>query len=1083
MAVISPISVTLDYNYDSNVKVSNVSFYSFDGFYFTLTKLLSGAKDVATNQDNLLVLTDSFKLADNIDNFEEIDKTQIITKSTVSFVSGNTTMYLVAGVAGGNVTVTNVLSAATVFDLDFNTVPFSVSLSSGAALISILGTNTINMQAYRPGDASTYQYFYYTLYNDQLVLITRSTTEVLTINSGSNTLQSTNYTTRDFTNNQLFKLDRFQFSNFNNKGESNLAKYVTTPNDIRVATATSGVSFNYLISTPYKTLDTTLDYSDINITALKNYYSPEGVQTPTLSTISKYYNKLYTGLNTEEGYDKIYLGYEGSEITKLFSKDKDTYFHYPVSAANIALSASTFVKHGALGGSSPWRSDRIFVKKANYRKYSNWGDNPGDQNGTYFCTWLSAGTAGNEPIWVDRYYDPNRINLTNALTSTAYTSAANNYPNLIWDTPSNKTLNPESLYIYHRIGDQDNQTVVDTLSTSLLYHYQNWTTPLINQVTGVSAGVIYNYTVSAVDTLPGTRDQSLDTSLSYATATFNNNDLEHNGITLAFQAYNTDWNNIKGSQLVGNYYDGGLGVCKNNTLLTPFITVNSFNTTNSLLTVNTGLTPIKYNPTGFTGKAVILKSEYDSEYYIVTNDKKIYVYDQDDLNTNTYTFSQTGELIDAILTKQNNFKQIIIVTRPTNSTVFWRKYNTNGELSTIGTTSASSAAYNNVAFDLYNTPIYFNSLSGNGTVDSNNNVFALSGDILIKNINTSTSTAVTSALSAEYIACDHNNNIWLLYAGRNLCKLDNNGNVLWDVYLTNTPYATTTKDYPRILNFIAEIDLNSRNIVHSGVVFDPKTQNIFKIKSNDGSIVKTQSISGVNTGCTILGDTTGYNYQRKYNYTAENNNDITVKMLCRNITNNVNSESIINLNYDVSELTPGWHHFAVTLNQNNNLSLYVDGGLATSTTVGSVSTLYRAYNNKNNPNLVIGTASFKKQTLAQYTNETTDIYRYNGRIADVRYYNQALQQSDIKALQKRFLLNSFSDLKWTTPTGKRYYIEQIERFFLHRFPGAKSNLFNIKIKNSNITDSTLRENIEKNIIASLSKTIPVHTKLNSIIWE
>jgi len=86
-------------------------------------------------------------------------------------------------------------------------------------------------------------------------------------------------------------------------------------------------------------------------------------------------------------------------------------------------------------------------------------------------------------------------------------------------------------------------------------------------------------------------------------------------------------------------------------------------------------------------------------------------------------------------------------------------------------------------------------------------------------------------------------------------------------------------------------------------------------------------------------------------------------------------------------------------------------------------------------------------------------------------------------LQKRFLTESFSDLTWSTPTGERYYIEQIERLFLHRLPGAKSNMFNIKIRNSNITNTGLREIIEKNIIASLNKTIPVHTKLNSIIWE
>ena len=201
----------------------------------------------------------------------------------------------------------------------------------------------------------------------------------------------------------------------------------------------------------------------------------------------------------------------------------------------------------------------------------------------------------------------------------------------------------------------------------------------------------------------------------------------------------------------------------------------------------------------------------------------------------------------------------------------------------------------------------------------------------------------------------------------------------------------------------------------------------------------------------------------------------------RNIATENSTGSAINLNYDVSYLTPGWHHFAATLDNNNTLKFYIDGNVVKSTQVGSASSIYRIYNNKNNPDLIIGSASFKKQTLAEYTG--LDVYNFKGKIADVRHYTQALQQSDIKAIQKQFLKSSFTDLKWSVPTGERYYLEQIERFFLHRLPGAKSNMFNIKIKNSNITNTAVRQIIEKNIIASLSKVVPVHTQLNNIIWE
>lgn len=1085
MAVVYPASISLKYAYDQSVEPSNTSFYSGEGFYFTLSNLLSGARDIATNQETLLVLTDNYNFNDKIDNYYEIDKTEIITRSTVSFLSGNTEMYLIAGTTGTAVSATAVLSAATIFNLDFNTVPGAVALSSNGLYLTSSTPGYVTMAAYIPSFYSTYQYFNYTLFNDQVILFTRTGNRVIEISS-SNILATSPYISTAFTSAQKFKLNRFYYNSINNKGESNLAKYTTTPNDLTVSTATSALKYNYLLSVPYTTLDETETYANVNVAPLKNYYSPQGVQTPELSTQLRNYNKLYTGLNTKDGFDKIYLSYQGSEITKVFTKDTDTYFHYPVSAANVPLSASTLVKSGALGGSSPWRSDRVFVKKANYRNYSNWGNNPGQQNGTFFCTWLSAGTANGEPVWMDRYYNPSQINLTNVLTSTSFTSAANNWPNIVWDVPSTQTLNPESLYIYHRIGDNDNQVVVNTLSSTLTRHISNWTTPLINEATGLESGTLYNFAASAVGIFPGTRDQYIDTNVSYGVLDFTDGELNNSGITLAFYAYNTDWSNIKGSQLVGNYYSGGIGVSKNNTLLTPFTTIINYQR-GELLTTNTGLNTIKYTPVSLSGNNFILKGEYDSSYYIINGDKKLYTFDQDDLNVNTVTLNLSGTLFSAFLIKEQSINQIIVFTKLTNTDIVWRKFNIDGSYSVTGTVSGTSAGYNNCTIDLFGTPVYFNSSSGNGTVDSNNNVFALSGNNLIRKLNTNTSAAILSALSAEYIACDHEDNIWLLYAGRNLCKLSNYGSVIWDVYLTDAPVVTTTSTYSRTINFISEINPSTGSITHSGVIVDPKTQNIFKVSSSNGAILSTKSISGNNISGITKGDITGYDYQRKYIYTEENSNDITVKLFTRGITGAINTEQSLNINYDISYLTPGWHHFAVTVTPNNLLKFYIDGSIVKNVdinaTVSGYAGISRVYNNKNNPNMVIGTASFKKQTLAQYTNETTDVYRYDGKIADVRFYTQSLEQSDIKALQKRFSLNSFNDLKWSCPTGQRYYIEQIERFFLHRLPGAKSNMFNIKIKNSNITDPTLRNIVEKNIIASLNKTIPVQTKLNSIIWE
>jgi len=1002
MAIVSPASVTLTYGYDPNVVTTNTSFYTNEGFYFALSELLSGVKDFSTNQENLLILTDNFNLNDKLDDLQEVDKTEFITKSTISFLSGNNTLYLSADGAGNNVSYTGNLSSATIFTLSFT--PSGVTLFSsgsgdGGYCVTIFSSFDLNLQLYPRGDAYTTQIFPYVTYANRTVIFTRTTSEVFTIRPSSSSLELEPYIDTNFTTNQVFYFDRFNYTSFSNKGESNLAKYVTTPNNITVSTATSGLPYNYLISTPYQKLDDTLDYTNFNITPLKNYYSPDGVQTPTLTAQLKNYNKIYTGLNTTDGYDKVYLGYKGSEISKVFTKDKDTYFHFPVSATNIALAGSTLVKAGALGGSSPVRSDRLFVKKANYKNYSNWGNYSGTQNGVFFCSWLSASPTGGEAAWMDRYFNPAYVNLTNVLTSTAFTSAANNYPNVIWDVPTTQTFNPESLYIYHRIGDADNQTTIDSFSGTLTRYYKNWTETLINEATGLSAGLLYNYATSAVETTPNTKDESLNTLISYGVTDFTDEELNNNGVTLAFYAQNNDWSNIKGSQLVGNFYNGGIGVSKNNTLLTPFITI----TGNSILTTNTNLNTLKTTPAGLGTKNYVLKGEYDTSYYIVTSTKSLLVYDQDDLAIKTYNLSVSGDIVGAHLINENNKKQILVFSKPVSSTIAWKKYNTDGTLSTTGTVSGAQAGYTAYTIDLGGTPVYFNSASSNGTVDSNNVVFALSGDVLMRGVNT-TPTPVLSALNAEYVACDQNDNIWLLYSKRNLCKLDNYGNVLWDIYLTDAPsnsaITSVEAQYPRVINFIAEINPNNGVIDYKGLVIDPKTQLIFKINPDTGAIEKSTSIVS-NGNCNSLGDATGYDYQRKYVYTDGNSNDLAVKAFTRNVNGSVSSEQSINLNYDVSYLTPG----------------------------------------------------------------------------------QALEQSDIRAIRKRFLLDSFTDLNWSTPTGERYYIEQIERFFLNRLPGAKSNMFNIRIKNSTITDTTLRGIIEKNIIASLSKTIPVHTKLKSIIWD
>jgi hypothetical protein len=111
------------------------------------------------------------------------------------------------------------------------------------------------------------------------------------------------------------------------------------------------------------------------------------------------------------------------------------------------------------------------------------------------------------------------------------------------------------------------------------------------------------------------------------------------------------------------------------------------------------------------------------------------------------------------------------------------------------------------------------------------------------------------------------------------------------------------------------------------------------------------------------------------------------------------------------------------------------------------------------------------------------VYTYNGKIADIRFYNTALNNSDVRAISKNYEYNQFTDLSWTMNAPTRGYIEEIERFFLHRMPGSKSSFFNVKVKNSAIVDPAVRSIVENNIRNAVTSVAPAYTKLRSIIWE
>jgi hypothetical protein len=1156
--LLSAAPVTIRYGYDNTISLDSNIVYTFDNLDFTVSNLLVSARDVAINNDQLSVLTRNIYLPKTIEQ-PSVPATKDYIYSTL--ITNNDGAYLYAtnstSVTGSTLSFTGNVQLATVFNFYFppassNNLQIFYTVPNGSSNVNLYLTCNPSVPIVSAGINSALlesdYTFFYLLSGNSLSLITISPAAFGTFigNNGS----SLNYTTVTPTGPNsiaipatcIFRALRFtndnQYGTIEKYGQSDLVKYFKKNNSLSIEESSGPTSFNYLFTAPYKTISASnIDgvNLDINLMPVKNYYDPRMNQIVVKSNEIRLrrYNKIFTGLNQEDGYDKMYLGYT-SRVTKYtFNKDEDNYFHIPYgvgdfppySTGTLPLSDTDIIDYGAYSNTTPYRSDRIFKKNADYKNYSNWGDSNGSyypltgtgtilHNGTYLCTWLSAGPIGVDPIWVDRFFDPRYVNLrsTDWTTISALSSflsySSNNYPNVIWDTPSNLTFEPGVLYYYHRIGDGDNNTLVQSFS-GLTYHFNSWGPILYNQVTGLSAGLITSFTSANSGINTTVRTPYYIPGDTYGVVYTNNIDFTNNkGNTLSFFSYQDDWSQLHGDQIVGNYFNGGIGIFNNIGINTPYFTVGSITdaTTTSAATIRTfndNLTLLNYETyTTFltalndplSASNFILRSTYDESYYIIdghSNEKYLSTFDPDDLIISKISLTdfaptlQNEYVLDATLYPDvvTGEKHLIVKTRPTSTSVTYRRFLTNGIL----LSSTTSTAYNNFAVDLSGNPVYFNSktlpvsaLSGsNCCVDSTGLVFALSGnnttDVLTRN-----GTSILTVTKPEYIQCDQEDNIWITYNDTSLAKVTRDGRVLWtkqiNVNETITNYAGV-----RTINFIADI---ANGVNYYALILDPKTNYIYKI-NGDGNTIGKQFVSNL----VPFGDITGFDYQRKYIRPYVPGPSIKLKIVSTDSTLVVPTPQYYSLTYSVSGLAPGWHHFGATYDETNVVKFYVDGEL-----VREVSSrvrpgynvtgnfLHRIFNFKNNPQLLLGTSSFKTGTLATWTEQPVK-FNYNGEIADVRFYSITLTSSDIKAISKNYLYNQFNNLSWIINVGTRDYIEEIERFFIHRLPGSKSQFYDIKVKNSGIEDPKVKTIVENNLRAAAAKVAPAYTRLRSIIWE
>lgn len=419
--------------------------------------------------------------------------------------------------------------------------------------------------------------------------------------------------------------------------------------NINLTKSYQDVTNNYLLVSQYQNISR--DTLPVDIIQLKNQLTVTGNTNrnnpfPNLRDVDhREYDKILMNehLDKDSGLNLNYSSYE-TEVT--LEPDRITYFNapqnmYPYDKINI--NDSGLIESGAIGGDTPINSDKIFKKAASY-KYNTPNGMPTDEDtGTWLCSWLKSniGVDWNEtslyrenvivnfekkvyrckientgqkpsinpdeweetdnppPVWVDRYYNPEKFSTQQALEIegqySSYTTkfesivdmlgAENKY---IFDKISDLTFEPGSLYAYYRLGEKQIATIIENTNTNMIH---DGISPAYNQNRVLQTNID--------DEITFNRDQYIETVTP--------SNITNSDFTISFQMYRDDWSKPFAGQFLGNYTNQGVGVF-NKQNLTPYILLRG---ADSVFVYNTNMDLIMNPPISNVNSVVKLPGNED----------------------------------------------------------------------------------------------------------------------------------------------------------------------------------------------------------------------------------------------------------------------------------------------------------------------------------------------------------------------------------------------------------------------------------------------------------------------------------------
>ena len=821
---------------------------------------------------------------------------------------------------------------------------------------------------------------------------------------------------------------------------------------------------------------------------------------------SRDYNKLYVHTDREEGSEKILLGYKHDGREFILYKDAETSFHIPAYTNSVKIADSSLIQDGATGGHFPAVSDRIFKNRKGYGNSTPNGSASDLNDGMWFCSWLQKDIYGNL-TWLDRYYNPGAFKYDEAIEQLYHGPIYETHNPVFRDIPSTMVLEAGGHYKYFHVGERSAAELVDTFGgvngERLKLNLDSWTSSVVDS--SLQARDVKIKTSGRIEKVLDVHNSDrvaapvLRFDNNYNTDVYLDYDADYNPteeFTWSAWIYSDDWQDSQSTMLFGNFSPaGGVGLFLDTLSSYPFFVIPEL-TYGHLLYTNERFRP-------FLDKSVQLTPSITAtpEFVSLDRDSNVIVCTTD-LQRNIYKFDHTGKLLNVNKMPTLEERPQQLLCGPDNTVIIITenyRYTFDNQLSLIKTTLWKTLSTDIAAFavlDNGNTElITFPNLYDSKFIGTTNWCISADGHLYRKTAGQQYHEVFARFLNkATTFGIDPYNRLWVLHGTNDVSVFDltfktpNVPAFKFDVG-TNVPHlqknisficcydrATLTRTWKCIIFYADGADIADTPKIYIYDLNGNQLDTIDTLSLFNREIVENLKQNQGKFNFLGKGDFTGYEHKRVFNQAApyRGNPQLVLKASLRDKSKTELVHPLFKATFPIHNWDKqSWQHIVVVL-KNHRFNVYNNGQeIITLLHPGLYELTY-----EDQPGFYVGSPGGVQVGFNQEIANYSAIF--NGVFESIKIYDYALNPKNLEMFQRAAI--PAENMYWTLPTPSIQYIEQIERMFKNKIPGAKASYFRIKLHGSQIKDVETRAIIEQEVRNLISEIKPAYTDFLGIQW-